>query len=43
MQKSLKERVFAQIPEKQKELKELVAKYGEKNLGNVTVSQVSAN
>jgi len=36
---SLKERVVELIPEKQKELKELGAKYGEKSLGNVTVSQ----
>lgn len=28
------------IPAKQKELKEFTAKYGEKELGNVTVSQV---
>ena len=39
---SLRDVVFAQIPAKQKELKELGAKYAEKKLGDVTVSQVSA-
>ncbi len=37
---SLRDVVFAQIPAKQKELKELGAKYSEKKLGDVTVSQV---
>jgi hypothetical protein len=37
---SLRDVVFAQIPAKQKELKDLGAKYSEKKLGDVTVSQV---
>lgn len=36
---SLKDRVVQLIPAKQKELKEVTAKYGEKGLGEVTVSQ----
>lgn len=37
---SLKERVISLIPQKQAELKEVSSKYGDKSLGNVTVSQV---
>jgi citrate synthase len=37
--KGLKQAVLDLIPAKQKELKEFSAKYGEKELGNVTVSQ----
>ena len=40
LQKSLRDTVFELVPAKQKELKELNAKYGEKDLGKVTVSQV---
>jgi citrate synthase len=36
---SLKDTVFAQIPAKQKELKDIGTKYGDKKLGDVTVSQ----
>ncbi|RYY38129.1 citrate (Si)-synthase, eukaryotic [archaeon] len=35
----MRERVVELIPSKQKELKEVMTKYGEKSLGNVTVSQ----
>ena len=36
---SLRERLVELIPEKQKELKEVSTKFGDKSLGNVTVSQ----
>ena len=39
LQKTLKDRLFELVPGKQKELKEFMAKYGEKDLGKVTVSQ----
>ncbi len=38
-QKTLKDRLFELVPGKQKELKEFMTKYGEKELGKVTVSQ----
>jgi hypothetical protein len=37
---NLRERVTELIPGKQKELKEVLAKYADKSLGQVTVSQV---
>jgi hypothetical protein len=39
----LKEQLATMIPTKQKELKELLEKYGEKSLGVTTVSQASSD